>query len=212
MSGCFQPGPLHLSGTSTTHTGATSPVAAALVLGAEGDKDEHGDVSGMLDGQPIINGSWTKQGMKLSVLYNASIVFEYALQQLQGSIVEGSFSCDDQRASVSHSTGTLRLVRDEAPSDAEAVADAEGVANEACAVRQTASIAVPCSACQSESATLSFFEMKVPHFGASELVSFSCAECHYKYSKMQVDRMMLLVLLLVMLLVLVLMYGCLCSR
>jgi C4-type Zn-finger protein len=45
-------------------------------------------------------------------------------------------------------------------------------------------VEVPCSMCGlRDSGQLTFYEMRIPHFGKSELMAFSCSACGYKYNR-----------------------------
>ena len=160
-----------------------------------------GDVSGMLTDGPIASGSWDARSCSFLLVYNGSVPFTYSAkwrrlkegappQQLR---LKGSWGLQHDRGGLPGNSGTVKLTLDwqaaiEPPAGLEpalALPLPGSDGNRACEVRPVSALEVPCSMCSEPGASLSFFDMVVPHFGAAELLSFSCAECGYKYNKVR---------------------------
>jgi hypothetical protein len=190
---------LSASGTSTTvaYPDYIEEIVCDITLG-----DSGGSVQGMIQGQPIICGSWTAKppAMNFKALHNCSVLIEYrwSLEETNANNSEG---CTPTSYTMA---GTWQLAAEarsyyRKPEDPENHGSIEVVVqprhvkksttgpenagietdsnagNNACAVKEMKSVSVPCSTCGSEQGKLTFFEMTIPHFGLSELVAFSCA-------------------------------------
>jgi len=176
---------------------------AVIVLGECG-----GEVSGFSDGHPIISGTWTANpaAIDFKVLHNCSVLYNYSFaagKQDSGAINGAEFSMDGtwvlaaearsyyRKPEDPDNHGTIAAVFHEEEDKAicadggdAATKGTDNTGNNACNVEMKKTIHVPCSACGSDDAKLTFFEMSIPHFGLTELVAFSCADCGYKHNKM----------------------------
>ena len=202
-----RPGRYSVSGKSTAADFRTFDISGVITL------HHDASVSGMLTDGPLAGGSWNSKQLSFLLIYNAELPFLYSLrirspksnaQCRQAVRCKGSWQLDGARGLEDSNHGTLKLqlhwqadIPAPVPShDTNATTTTGGVVapqlslplpgddgNRACEVRPVTTLSVPCSMCSEDQANLSFFDMKVPHFGTAELVSFSCDVCGYKYNK-----------------------------
>ncbi|KAJ8599314.1 hypothetical protein CTAYLR_005330 [Chrysophaeum taylorii] len=147
---------------------------------------ENWSVRGSLGDGPVIDGRWNEDTLQFTLLYNGSLRYSYDVAGRSWRGSEGDYG--ELRVSLT------RTVSAEATKARNRAADVAGLeaqvpgGNEACRVRHASSVAVPCATCDADdgvSSRLAFFDLDIPNFGRSELVSFSCDDCGYKYNKVR---------------------------
>jgi C4-type Zn-finger protein len=154
-----------------------------------------GSLHGSLTEGPILEGSWNTtqaEAVTFVLLYNGMLPFEYKVNPI--GTMSGSWRLltpretllpDEQGTLEVHQWDLVESADERAQKDLEAL---EG--NMACQVKHISSVPVPCAVCGCDDTTsrLAFFELTIPHFGAAELMSFSCGECHYKHTKLRTTQ------------------------
>ena len=204
ISAMAQPGTYAVTGKCEAANGYSGPACGSITL------LHGGDISGMLTDGPIASGSWDSEDLSFLLVYNGSVPFHYnvRLRTKKASDREGAAAAANTARPPLKLKGKGQWAQDGNPSNRgtikitmewqEAVDVSTGAAiptlamplpgtdgNRACEVRPVSALDVPCAMCSEAGGKLSFFDMRVPHFGAAELLSFSCSDCGYKYNKVR---------------------------